>query len=49
MAYLVGFSHPRIYDEHEPLDGKRIAVAIFALLMLIVCFTPFPIQAFWGG
>ena len=49
MAYLVGFSHPRIYDEHEPLDGKRIAVAVFALLMLIVCFTPFPIQAFWGG
>ena len=49
MAYLVGFAHPRIYDEHEPLDAPRIALAFFALLMFVVCFTPFPIQAFWGG
>ena len=47
MAVTMGVSHPRIYDEHEPLDGRRLAVAVIALLIFVVTFTPLPIQALW--
>ena len=30
--------------KHEPLGSGRIAVAVFALVMFILCFTPVPIQ-----
>lgn len=46
MAVFLGFRHPRILDEHVPLDGIRMAVAILALLIFIVCFTPVPISLF---
>ena len=44
MAVFLGFRHPRILDEHVPLDGVRIAVAVLALLIFVVCFTPVPIS-----
>lgn len=44
MLFMFGPRHPRVIYEHEPLDGRRIAVAIFALIMFILCFTPVPIQ-----
>lgn len=44
MLFTFGARHPRVIDEHEPLDRGRIALAIFALLMFILCFTPVPIQ-----
>jgi membrane-associated protease RseP (regulator of RpoE activity) len=46
MAVFLGFRHPRILDEHVPLDGFRMAVAVLALLIFIVCFTPVPIETF---
>jgi membrane-associated protease RseP (regulator of RpoE activity) len=44
MLFAFGFRHPHVYDEHVPLDRARIALAFFALIMFIVCFTPAPIR-----
>jgi membrane-associated protease RseP (regulator of RpoE activity) len=41
---MFGRHHPRTFDEHEPLDRTRLILAVVALLMFIVCFTPAPIQ-----
>jgi membrane-associated protease RseP (regulator of RpoE activity) len=44
MLVMFGRHHPRTFDEHEPLDPTRMALAVVALAMLIVCFTPAPIE-----
>ena len=44
MALWFGFRHPRIIDEHEPLDARRRAIAIVALIIFVLCFTPVPIE-----
>jgi len=49
MAWFLGFGHPRIYDEHEPLDTKRKLIAVLALIIFILCFTPVPIEVLWNG
>jgi membrane-associated protease RseP (regulator of RpoE activity) len=43
MLMIVGPRHPPVMDEYEPLGSGRRAVAVFALAMLVLCFTPFPI------
>jgi membrane-associated protease RseP (regulator of RpoE activity) len=48
MAFFLGVGHPRVLDEDTPLDGRRKLVALFALLMFILSFTPVPIQTFFG-
>jgi membrane-associated protease RseP (regulator of RpoE activity) len=48
MAYFLGFRHPKIIDEHVPLDGRRRLVAIGALIIFALCFTPVPIETFFG-
>jgi hypothetical protein len=44
MLVLFGPRHPPVLDEYEPLGSGRRRLALFALAMLIVCFTPFPIE-----
>jgi membrane-associated protease RseP (regulator of RpoE activity) len=44
MLFLFGRHHPRTFDEHEPLDRQRMLLALVALIILIVCFTPAPIE-----
>lgn len=44
MLLKFGPQHPRTLDHHIPLDRARIRVAIFALVMFILCFTPAPIE-----
>jgi len=44
MLIAFGPRHPRTVDEHVPLDRLRLALAVFALVMFVVCFTPAPIQ-----
>ena len=44
MLFTVGPRHPRVFDEHVPLDRTRLLLALFALVMFILCFTPAPIQ-----
>lgn len=44
MLFMLGPRHPRVLDEHEPIGMARNLVAVFALIMFILCFTPVPIQ-----
>jgi len=44
MLLAFGPRHPRVIDEEIPLDSSRMWLAVFALLMFILCFTPAPIQ-----
>ena len=49
MLVAMGPHHPPTLDEHEPIDRGRVLLAIVALVMLIVCFTPVPIEPFVTG
>ena len=44
MLLTLGPRHPRVIDEYEPVGLERNLIAIFALIMFILCFTPVPIQ-----
>jgi membrane-associated protease RseP (regulator of RpoE activity) len=44
MIVLFGPRHPRTADEAEPLDRGRLLVALFALIIFVLCFTPAPIE-----
>jgi len=49
MAFLLGLRHPRVIDEDTPLDARRLTVAVLAVVILIICFTPVPIETFLEG
>jgi membrane-associated protease RseP (regulator of RpoE activity) len=44
MLLAFGPRHPRTIDEDVPLDSGRMWLALFALIMFILCFTPAPIE-----
>jgi membrane-associated protease RseP (regulator of RpoE activity) len=44
MLFIAGPRHPRVMDEVVPLDRTRLALAVFALVMFGLCFTPAPIE-----
>jgi membrane-associated protease RseP (regulator of RpoE activity) len=44
MLWAFGARHPRTFDERIPLDRTRFVLALVALLIFIVCFTPMPIE-----
>ena len=44
MLLLFGRHHPRTFDEDVPLDPARQRLALFAVAMFILCFTPAPIE-----
>jgi membrane-associated protease RseP (regulator of RpoE activity) len=44
MLFMVGPRHPRVFDEEVPLDRTRLVLALFAVVIFILCFTPAPIQ-----
>jgi membrane-associated protease RseP (regulator of RpoE activity) len=46
MLAVFGRHHPRTWDEDVPLDGARKVLALAALAVFILCFTPAPIQQF---
>ena len=46
MLVVLGPGHPRVIDEVEPLARGRVLLALFALVMLILCFTPVPIEPY---
>jgi len=48
MAIVFGLHHPRVIDEETPLDPGRRMLAWIALVMFVLCFTPAPIQTFFG-
>jgi membrane-associated protease RseP (regulator of RpoE activity) len=49
MLFAMGPHHPPTLDEETPLDPGRVLLAVVALVMLIVCFTPVPIEPFVTG
>lgn len=49
MLFIVGPRHPPTLDDYTPLDATRLWLALFALFMLVVCFTPAPIEPFVTG
>jgi membrane-associated protease RseP (regulator of RpoE activity) len=46
MLAAFGPRHPRTIDEHVPLDRTRLWLAVAALAMFVLCFTPAPIEPF---
>ena len=46
MLLAFGPRHPRTVDEEAPLDRTRLWLALFALVMFALCFTPTPIEPF---
>lgn len=47
LVLLMRLGHPPVRDEAVPLDSGRKLVAAFALLMLILCFMPVPLDLLW--
>ena len=47
--FLFGPHHPPTLDDDVQLDRGRLWLAVFAVLMLVVCFTPAPIELFVTG
>jgi membrane-associated protease RseP (regulator of RpoE activity) len=44
MLFVFGPRHPRVFDEDVPLDRNRQLLALFAVVMFVLCFTPAPIR-----
>jgi membrane-associated protease RseP (regulator of RpoE activity) len=44
MLLVLGPRHPPVSDEDVPLDQARLYLALFALIMFVLCFTPAPIE-----
>jgi membrane-associated protease RseP (regulator of RpoE activity) len=44
MLIVFGRHHPRTFDEHVPLDQRRKLIALFAVVMFVLCFTPAPLR-----
>jgi membrane-associated protease RseP (regulator of RpoE activity) len=44
MLVLLGPRHPRVLWEDDPLPRSRHVVALIALVIFILCFTPVPID-----
>jgi membrane-associated protease RseP (regulator of RpoE activity) len=49
MLIVVGPRHPPTMDDTQRLGSGRLWLALVALLMLVVCFTPAPIEPFVTG
>jgi membrane-associated protease RseP (regulator of RpoE activity) len=44
MWRFVGLGHPPPLNDHERIGRGRLALAVFAALIFVVCFTPRPIE-----
>ncbi len=44
MIAMYGPHHPPLRDEHVALDRGRVWLALLALVILVICFTPAPIE-----
>jgi membrane-associated protease RseP (regulator of RpoE activity) len=44
MLFIAGPRHPPVVDEAIPLDPARRWLAVFAVVMFVLCFTPAPIE-----
>jgi membrane-associated protease RseP (regulator of RpoE activity) len=44
LLSFFGWRHPPTWDDHVPLDRTRMWLALLALIVFVVCFTPAPIE-----
>ena len=44
LMFAFGWRHPRTWDEDVPLDRRRVMLAIVALIIFVLCFTPAPLE-----
>jgi membrane-associated protease RseP (regulator of RpoE activity) len=44
LLWRFGWRHPPTWDDHVPLDRTRVWLAIAAVIVFVLCFTPAPIQ-----
>jgi membrane-associated protease RseP (regulator of RpoE activity) len=44
LAVLLRVRHPQVMDESEPLDSKRVIIALLTLIVFVLSFLPFPIK-----
>ncbi len=44
MLLVFGPRHPRVLDEDEPLGPRPAGGGGLRLVMLVLCFTPIPIE-----
>jgi len=44
MTLAMGPRHPRTIDEDIPLNRARIWLALAAMIVFVLCFTPNPIE-----
>ena len=44
MLVMFGPKHPRVFDEDVPLDRTRVLLALIAVAIFVLCFTPAPIR-----
>jgi membrane-associated protease RseP (regulator of RpoE activity) len=44
MLFALGFRHPRVLDEDVPLSRTRMVLAVVALVIFAVSFTPAPFR-----
>ena len=44
MLYFFGPRHPPVIDDYEPLGRGRHVIAILAVVLFVLCFTPVPIE-----
>jgi membrane-associated protease RseP (regulator of RpoE activity) len=49
MLLVIGPRHPPTLDDQVEMDRGRLEFALFGLGMLVVCFTPVPIEPFVMG
>ncbi len=45
LIFLIGTEHPPALNEYVSLDTKRKLLALLALIIFILCFTPMPISS----
>ena len=44
LILIMGMRHPAPLDDWTPLDGRRKALGLLALVIFVVCFIPVPFQ-----
>ena len=49
MLFAFGVRHPPVLDEDAPLDRSRKILALVAVVIFALCFTPVPIQELFTG
>jgi membrane-associated protease RseP (regulator of RpoE activity) len=49
MLFLWGPRHPSVFDEDQRLDPTRLWLAVAALAMFALCFTPAPLEPLLRG